>query len=207
MDCRQVEAKLADWSAENLSQPTCAEIKAHLRACPDCAQNWALFERTLIITSTSSQPLLSAERSRAMWQCCERHIQQKKSAEINARSTVQPRNMSSTRTVGAWWQITPRFGWVSLVGATAILAFVGLAPRNLLRPAPVRVAQNLRVEPSESEPREEWVQFAAPPTQASSFINHHTTMAFDPFADHVASTLVSDAATNNASQNYAPADR
>ena len=184
MNCRQVEAKLADWSADNLPDSFCEELRGHLRQCPSCAHHWNEFQHSLHVVSTSSQPCCSAERSHAMWQCCEQHIQKKVESERlnrNARS---------------WWQLSPRLGLASLAGAFAVLIAVSLVPTKMLRhesskpPVPVAVPQNTNA------PRDEWIRFTLPPSQASSFINHHAAMAFDPFADHVASTLISDTATN-----------
>jgi hypothetical protein len=41
----------------------------------------------------------------------------------------------------------------------------------------------------------QFIRFDRPPAAASPLINHHSAMAFDPFADHVGSTLVSYSAT------------
>ena len=186
MNCRQVEAKIADWSADNLPQSCCDEMRAHIEACPSCARRWVEFQATLQHVSTSTQPLLSPEKSRAMWACCEEHIADKNATSASRSAPMQnaPRN--------SWWQIQPRWGWFSLAGACAVLGAVWLAPASMLnRTEPTRIAQNKTFAP-----RDEWVRFSVPPAQASSFINHHTAMAFDPFADHAASTLVSDAATN-----------
>ncbi len=186
MDCRQVEAKLADWSAHNLPDSFCEELRDHLRQCPPCTQHWNEFQQTLHTVSSSTQPCCSAERSRAMWQCCEQHIQKK----------IETERLTRHEKSRAWWQLSPRFGFASLAGAFAVLIAVSVMPSSLLRhnnstqPVPISVPQTI------SSPRDEWIRFSLPPAQASPFINHHAAMAFDPFADHVASTLISDVATN-----------
>lgn len=184
MNCRQVEAKLADWSADKLPDSFCEELSEHLRQCPPCAHHWDEFQHSLHVVSTSSQPCCSAERSRAMWQCCEQHIQKKVESE-RLNNNARP-----------WWQLSPRLGLASLAGAFVVLIAASLVPTSVLHrnapkpPVPVVASQNT------TAPRDEWIRFTLPPSQASPFINHHAAMAFDPFADHVTSTLISDTATS-----------
>lgn len=186
MNCRQVEAKLADWSADNLPETFCAELREHLRQCPPCAECWAEFEKTLKVVSNAPQPVLTREQSLAMWRCCEEHMQQKAAQERSGR-------VAQYESKRAWWNIAPRWGWTAFAGACAVLAAAYFAP--------ISSPQNSDVTPDKTRiakvPRDEWIRFSVPPAQAASFINHHTTMAFDPFSDHTTSTLISDAATNN----------
>ncbi len=184
MNCRQVEAMLADWSADNLPVSSCEELQVHLRQCPPCAQEWKLFQEHLHLVSSTTQPCCSAERTRAMWRQCERHIEKK----------VKTQSLNRQVSAKAWWQLSPRFGFATLAGAFVILIAVSLTPASWLRGS--SASNSGRPTSTVAAPREEWVRFTQPPLQASAFINHHTTMAFDPFADHVASTLISDAATN-----------
>lgn len=205
MNCRQIEEKLADWSADNLPEPSCDELQAHLQQCPPCARHWNEFQTVLTFVSTASQPVLPPEKTQEMWSCCERYLNEKIERERKGNFKV----IEPTR---AWWQISPRWGWASLAGAFAVLAVAGLTPQNSTRPLVTEAPSNVQTQITNRsiEPREEWVRFTLPPDQASPFINHHTTMAFDPFADHVASTLISDTATNvslinDAAQSAPPA--
>ena len=203
MNCRQVEEKLADWSADNLPERSCSELQEHLQQCSPCAHHWNEFQQTVTTVSTSSQPLLSPQKSQEMWRCCERYLAEKAERERNEQRNVQSTRSKPDAAAFSWWNINPRWGWASLAGAFVVLAAAGLAPQNITRPtnevsAPIRVA--VSDKPLRVEPREEWIRFTLPPTQASPFINHHAAMAFDPFADHVASTLISDAATNVSTQ-------
>ena len=196
MNCRQVEAKLADWSADNLPDSFCEELRNHLRQCPPCAQHWAQFQQTLHVVSASTQPCCSTARSHAMWRCCEEHIQKK----------VEGERLSRQAAIRPWWQFSPRVGLASLVGACSVLLAVSLTPSRLLRHdssladrATTLQSTTVQVQAPQNSgaSRDEWIRFTLPPAQASPFINHHVAMAFDPFADHVASTLISDVATNS----------
>jgi hypothetical protein len=83
----------------------------------------------------------------------------------------------------------PRWGWAALAGSVAVLAAVWFStPQNNASPTNL-AADNL--------PEGTLIRFERPPSAASPFINHHSAMAFDPFADHVGSTLVSHSATAN----------
>lgn len=199
MNCRQVEEKLADWSADNLPEHSCNELKEHLHQCPPCARHWNEFEQTITTVSTSSQPVLPPEKSQEMWRCCERYLAEKAERERNAQRNEQ-RDVQSARSktvapASSWWNINPRWGWASLAGALVVLAAAGLVPQNAQRPV-VETSSSAPTNTSNTAPREEWIRFTLPPAQASPFINHHASMAFDPFADHVATTLISDAATS-----------
>jgi len=203
MNCRQVEEKLADWSADNLPEHSCNELKAHLQQCPPCAHHWNEFQQTITLASTSSQPLPSPEKSQEMWRCCERYLAEKAERERKEQRNTSGTRLQATAPASSWWNINPRWGWASLAGAFVVLAAVGLAPQKTTRSAveaTVPVRTGVSVAPLSAQPREEWIRFTLPPAQASPFINHHTAMAFDPFADHVASTLISDAATDASTQ-------
>lgn len=189
MDCREVESKLGDLSAEALAQATSEEIEQHLAKCPPCAREWDVYQRSLFSLSTTSQPLLTEDKSREMWSCCQKYIEAKTDRELASRRAP-------------WWQVwwqprrSPVLGWASLGAAVAILAAVVLANPTRTN-YPVRIADN--------NPKTEWIRFQTPPREAATFINHHATMGFDPFSDRVGTTLVSDSAISPAMTVSAPA--
>jgi hypothetical protein len=93
--------------------------------------------------------------------------------------------------LGQWMSTQPKWGWAALGGSLAVLGAVWfLTPQNNTAPSNFGGANM-----SEGT----FIRFERPPSAASPFINHHSAMAFDPFADHVGSTLVSYSATSSQS--------
>jgi hypothetical protein len=178
MDCRQALAQLGDLSAEGLPVRSAQEIIAHMEQCPECEKEWELFRKTLFLASTTTQPLLTAQQSQQIWGVCLQKIIEKTEAE---RTTVRSPFLG-------WFTGQPRLGWAALGGAIAVFGSVwaftphGSAPRT-----PTTIAQ--------FDTSTNFVRFENPPRNTAALVNNHAAMAFDPFNDHVGSTLVSYSAT------------
>jgi len=199
MDCQSAKSGLAllsieDVSSSDIREPAVREIEEHLAKCPPCQNEWHVFQQTLLVLSTTPQKLPSAECSRAMWEACSRSIFDKVEAQR------VPANVSSASwSLGTWFKSQPVWGWVTLSGAVAVFGAVWfLTPQS---DAPVSPNSNATYTFVASGNR--------PSEVASPFVNHHSAMAFDPFNDHVGSTLVSYSATsqNPTALNSAPPSR
>lgn len=180
MNCHEVNDKLCDYSADALVSTEAREIESHLEKCPPCLQEWKSLQFTLHSVSTANQSMPNRECSRQMWNQCLSHIEKKVELE---------RLQSSRKT--SWFQ-SPWLGWATLGSAFAFLASVLLtSPKTMTQPQAV---DQTVVAPNSSN---EWVLFQTPPRAATSYINHHAMMAFDPFADRVGNSLVADSAMQN----------
>ncbi|HEX8235438.1 MAG TPA: hypothetical protein VF600_05735 [Abditibacteriaceae bacterium] len=183
MNCQRAKSSFATLSVEEMTSPSMRELQEHLAQCPPCLREWHIFQQTLLIVSTTTQPVPSAECSQAMWQECARCCMEK--TEKKRLEAQRPAWWRSP--LGQWMSTQPRWGWAALGGSLAILGAVWfLTPQN--NTAPTSFATT-------DMPAGTFIRFERPPSAASPFINHHSAMAFDPFADHVGSTLVSYSAT------------
>jgi hypothetical protein len=174
MDCRQAQSSLADLSAEQLPSSSVSELHSHLEHCPECHREWQLFQVMLITLSSSTQALPSQQQSEEMWNAClQKWMEQVEEQRAAQRSSLWD-----------WVRRQPRWGWAALGGAVAVFGGIWMfSPHD---------------DPSElppTPPGVTWIRFDTPPAIASSLVNHHSAMAFDPFTDHVGSTLVSYSAT------------
>ena len=175
MDCRQAQSRLADLSAEHLSSSSATELRAHLVQCPQCDQEWQVFQETLLILSVSTQPLPSQQQSRVMWDVC----LQKVAEQVEQQRAERP-------ALWGWARRQPRWGWAAVGSAIAVFGGVWwLAPHEETAPAQFAASPDIVQR----------ISFERPPANASPLINHHVAMAFDPFTDHVGSTLISYSAT------------
>jgi hypothetical protein len=185
MNCQHAKSSFAILSVEEASCAEMRELQEHLAECPPCEKEWVVFQQTLLIVSTTPQPLLSAEQSRLMWEECARRCMDK----TEEKRLAAQRSASGGWSLSQWLGMQPRWGWAALGGAVAVFGAVWfLAPQDDA-PTPTWAAN----DPGMTQ----LVRFDRPPTAASPFINHHSAMAFDPFADHVGSTLVSYSATSS----------
>lgn len=179
MKCQEVSNKLCDYSADALTATEAQEIESHLEKCPPCLQQWNELQSTLFSVSTAVQPMPHCDCSRQMWSHCLSHIEKK----------VERERVQSSRKM-SWFQ-SPWLGWSALSGAFIFLGSVWLgSPQSTTLSTeanPTTVATN-------STPDSEWIRFDAPPRAATSYINHHSMMAFDPFSDRVGTSLVADSA-------------
>jgi hypothetical protein len=183
MDCREAKTSLADLSAEQLTPDMQKQIEAHFADCPPCLEEWRLFQATLFTVSQTTQPMPSSQQSREMWLACEKSWMERVERERHGSS--------AWNSFSRWIGVQPAWGWASLGGALAVLGGVwimtGAPEANPVAPAAPDTFQMIR--------------FEQPPSSASPLLNHHSVMAFDPFEDHVATTLVSysDPSSNAAS--------
>jgi hypothetical protein len=192
MTCRDCLGKFSALSADDISATSAAAIHDHLLACPQCQGEWVLFERTLIVLSTSTQPLPSAQASEQMWQSCADHVFKK----------VENRRTARRSGLLGWMTQQPRWSWASLFVALTILGAAWLfAPHdeafNVLTDGVNTVWRNSDTSHAGFGPGA-LVTFQRPPAATSGLINHHSAMAADPFADNVGSTLASYSATSPA---------
>jgi hypothetical protein len=179
MDSRQAQSLLPDYTAGCLCEADEAAVRKWIEECPDCQKEWHAIQTTLLVVSTSTQPLPSAEESLRMWQCCADKIFEKREAERLARQNPS---------LWSWIQMQPRWGWAALGGAVAILGSVWLM-------APTATTNDGAPVITTADAAGELRMFRQAPPAASGMVNHHAGTAMDPFTDHVGTTLVSASAT------------
>lgn len=176
MTCRECLEQFSDLSVDDVSISAAQLMREHMTACPQCQHEWVIFEQTLFVLSTSSQPLPGADASQAMWEHCSEHIFQK--VETNRQRQAG---------LAGWFARQPRWSWITFGAAVTILgATWAFAPHdeaiNALRDS-VSTPGTL-------------ITLQRPPAIASGLVNHHSAMNADPFTDNVGSTLVSYSATS-----------
>jgi hypothetical protein len=160
-------------------------VFAHIDQCPECRQEWIMVQNTLLVLSTATQPLPSADLSEKMWRECSERVHQR--IEENRLGANQPPFL-------AWLKSQPRWGWAAL--GTAIVVFGGawvLAPQDGPSSPEVRTAQTVAFDGNDPGTL---VNFREPSREMETVVNHHSAMATDPFADRVGSTLVSLSASS-----------
>jgi hypothetical protein len=204
MNCRECLENFSSMSADDVPASIAQSIRQHLAACPECEQEWQVFEYTLFVLSSSTQPLPAPDASAVMWQRCSEHIFQKvEAARVDTARASADRNPNSLESgaarTGFWGWATrqPGWSWATLCGAAAILgAAWWLAPHEEPAFSPGNsnngAAPQLVNRPNDPGTL---ITFRRPPDAASGLVNHHTAMAADPFTDSVGSTLVSYSAT------------
>lgn len=196
MTCRDCLEKFSALSADNVSQTSALSLHEHLQACPQCKDEWVLFERTLVVLSTSTQILPAPEASEQMWKSCAEHVFESVEKQRNGKRRT-PRRAG----VLGWFGQQPRWSWASLAGAVAILAAAWFfAPHDETLNAIAGAGDALRNAPTSQAGLGPGalVTFQRPPAAASGLVNHHSAMAADPFADNVGSTMASYSATSPA---------
>ena len=180
MTCRECLEQFPALSADDVSASSALTMRDHLESCPQCQQEWRVFEHTLFVLSTSLQPLPAPQASDAMWQHCSEHVFQKIEKQRLAHRSHRPG-------VVGWLTRQPRWGWATLGGELAVLGSVWFFTPHDTQPdalLPRRVSIPVTR-----------VTFERPPAVASGLVNHHSALNADPFTDHVGSTLVSYSAT------------
>ena len=213
-DCRRVLSQIASYSVEELSSDDVNALTRHLDDCPPCKGQWMLFEKTLTTLSETPEAEIEVARSQQMWIACLEHAKAKNPALAGASAAhsevmSQPSSSVSLGTEGdrqssrippsgnpGWLEslriaFTPRFGY-ALAGAAALVLGASLlfSPSGS-SPAP-RVANALPAMPVNPG---RLISFQTPPHATTGMLDYHSAMAFEPFSDHVAPTLVSYTAT------------
>ena len=196
MTCRECLEKFSSLSADEVPASMALSIREHLAACPECEQEWQVFEYTLFILSSSTQPLPAPNTSEVMWQRCSEHIFHKvEASRLSADPNPNSLKSGAART-GFWGWVTrqPGWSWATLGSAAAILGAVWwFAPHE--EPLPPQGNGAVPQLVNRSNDPGTLVSFRRPPEAASGLVNHHSAMAADPFTDSVGSTLVSYSAT------------
>ncbi len=200
MDCLKVQSNLCEMSAELLPKAALSSMREHLSECTPCRREWQNFQQTLNVLSTATQPVLADGDSRRMWHQCSEQLHER----------IEQRRLAARRP-GLWqWVLSqPRTGWAALGAAVVILGSVWvLGPADGQQAGTFSTSGlyssiqgsgtssagmgiDLAGEPAPASN----VAFRRPSAEAASMINHHAAMAFDPFTDHVGTTLVSQSAT------------
>lgn len=200
MNCHQVQSQFAALSAGELPSGEGAALKSHCIGCSSCRRAWEDFQNTLHLLSTLSQPLPSDEASRQMWSVCAEEIFQR----IEERR-VAPLSFRE-RTFG-WLGQQPRWGWAALGAAVAIFGSVWiLAPDETPQNGAIEAGLNggpiMRIGapgamPNPFDAMPVRVRFEPAPAGTSGAVDYHAAMSFDPFVDHVGSSLVSSAVSSD----------
>ena len=199
MNCSRVQSQLAALSAAELPSAECSALEAHCAACPACRREWEALQSTLLLLSTLSQPLPSNEVSTRIWGACSEQW----FVRIEERRTAPASFWGSTLN---WARTQPRWGWAALGAAIAIFGSVWMTSPNgdgaaTMAEAPADGGPVLVLGPSQDapgNPNSARVNFTPPPATAAAAVNYHSQMSFDPFVDHVGSSLVSSSAAPGA---------
>ncbi len=153
MDCSQVKTSLADFSVEQLSPSQAQQLLEHCAQCPPCEGERLLFQHTLLIASTTSQPLLSPRQSQEIWHACAQSMMDK----IERERLQKPQPSRGRSPFRLWARSQPRWAWGALGGAFAVLGGVWLL-------SPQDEGVNL---PIPSQVNAGLMRFARPPAGAS----------------------------------------
>jgi hypothetical protein len=201
MNCNRVQSQLAALSAAELPSAECAALEAHCAACPPCRQEWEALQNTLLLLSTLSQPLPSKDVSAHIWSVCSEQWY----VRVEERRTAPASFWDATLN---WARMQPRWGWAALGGAIIIFGSVWMTSPNGTNNGPATMAEApadggpvLVLGPSQDAPNtlnSARVHFSPPPATAAAAVNYHSQMSFDPFVDHVGSSLVSSSAAPGA---------
>lgn len=175
MNSREAQSLLPDLCSDCLDAQTEKLVREWLEKCPDCQAEWRALHSSLLVLSTSSQPLCSDEQSRQMWQRCAEKIYNRIETDRQAKQKTSWLS---------WARLQPRLGWATLGGAVAVLGGAWFLTPQSTEPndAPLTSIAG-------------FVDFRQPPRAASTLVNHHSGMSIDPFTDHVGTTLVSYSST------------
>lgn len=199
MDCHQVESQLAMLSAEALPATTAHQIREHLTRCKSCEQEWQVLQSTLLVLSTTTQPLLSQRQSEQLWRRCSEQLHEQ--IEAKRLAAQKPSWLS-------WINNQPRLGWAALGSAVAVFGGVWwFSPQDAANSTPdmasVQMAQgypdqSLLPPPNANEAFPgRLITFQRPSAMAASMVDNHTAMTFDPFIDYVATTAISSSAAES----------
>lgn len=192
MNCHSVQSQLAALSAGQLPPMKAAALEQHCAQCPACRREWEAFQSTLQLLSCLAQPLPCEAASDEIWCAC---------ADDWFATPAGGRHTAEWSGLSHWAQSQPRWGWVALGSAIVVFGSVWMmAPSNAPNNPQPQFAEagtlhmfgRPGLEPLNSAAVR--VGFQAPPAAASSAVDYHAAMSFDPFVDHVATGLVSSSA-------------
>jgi hypothetical protein len=205
-ECQRFVERIAALSADDLSPAEAEAVRRHLEECPPCKGQLVLFERTLFTLSSTSQPLLSARRSRQMWLVCLEHARAEKSGSHPL--PVEPASSGADSKANLWesfsksfgWLAgTPRWGWALAGGAATVMTAA-----YLLAPQPQTPGAGDSSLAAMPLPQGTFVAFSGPgrgntfevpSPSAAQLVDYHTAMNFEPYTDHVGPSLVAYTST------------
>ena len=215
--CQSVQSQMADFSAGQLSPIEANLFDQHCAQCARCRCEWETFQSTMLLLSGLCQPLPCEESSEEMWEVC--------ASDWMMRVEMRRSKMPLWGALRGWAMQQPRWGWVAISGAVTV--FIGvwlLSPSNAPSEAvnfaavtseipadggPLRVfnpsqtaamQSGISIFPSHTNNTRR-VEFSVPSAMASSAVDYHASMSFDPFVDHVGSGLISSSAQPLANQS------
>lgn len=126
MNCATVQSKICELSVDSLSARDAGNLLAHFAACPSCQACWEEFQQTMFVLSTATQPIPAKTQSQQIWSHCMQRITE---SEINSRYSSPARaalrnsiNETAENNVWGWIGGQPRWSWIALGGAMAVLA-------------------------------------------------------------------------------------
>ena len=217
--CQSVQSQMADFSAGQLSIVEANAFEQHCAACAICQSEWETFQDTLLLLSGLCQPLPCEDSSDEMWDVC--------AEDWMIRVEMHRTKAPLWGAIRGWAKQQPRWGWVAISGAVTV--FIGVwmlspshapadavsfaaastevpadgGPLRVFGPSQKAVTQSgWGILPQSSNARR--VEFTVPPAMASSAVDYHAAMSFDPFVDHVGSGLVSSSAQPLTNQSAVP---
>ncbi|HEX9998203.1 MAG TPA: hypothetical protein VGB45_13770 [Abditibacterium sp.] len=204
-ESRHALMELISYGVEELSNEDAAQLLSRIHECPECTGQWVLFEKTYTVLSQSGETEISVERSQKMWLACVEHAKHK--APALTESEVLPgsshsdsslregdrRRSTYPQSTSGWLgalknAFSPRLSYSLAAAATLVLAAsLFFSPR----PSGETSVAALPALPQAATA----ISFQTPPHATTGMLDYHSTMAFEPFSDHVAPTLVSFTAT------------
>lgn len=222
MNCEKIQLKISDLSADNLSAREASNMLAHFATCHSCQQCWEEYQQTMFELSTSTQPIPGATRSQQMWKYCQQRITE---TELDSRYSTPARaalrnsiNQTTGSSVWNWIGDQPRWGWIALGGAMAILAGAWFATTPAPEPgnsAPITSAQlfapshvnNGDYPPAPASDNSQLnlpsfdasspTVFEAPTAPPSRFVDHPSIIHENPLQDAASSSVVSYSVPSN----------
>jgi len=222
MNCEKVRLKISELSADNLSTREASGILAHLATCNSCQHCWEEYQQTMFALSTSTQPIPGASRSQQMWSYCQQRITE---SEIDSRYSTPARaalrnsiNDTAGNSVWSWIGGQPRWGWIALGGAMAVLAgawfmttpapdpgnTASITTAQLFSPSnvnnvdypPAPATSNTPLDLPSFDASSPTV-FEAPTPPTSQFVDHHSIINENPLQDAASSSVVSYTVPSN----------
>lgn len=221
MNCASVQSKICELSVDSLSARDASNMLAHFATCPACQDCWEEYQQTMFVLSTATQPIPARTQSQEMWSHCLQRITE---TEINSRYSSPARaalrnsvNATAGNNLLGWIGGQPRWSWIALGGAMAVLAATWFAsvpvPNNTNTP-PITSAQlfapshfnnvDYPPAPSLNQPPLNLPSYdsSSPtvfqaPTVSAPQTDHRAVMSGNPLQDATSSSVVSYTVPNN----------